>query len=219
MSKHRLRFSKIGRSVYISHLDLMSTFQRAFMRMGVTVKHTEGYNPHAFVSIALPLSLGHASRCELLDFELLGTGLEQLPDLLNSCLPEGIIVHEAYENGRKIKELTRLCVQIIMTYDAGVRDEQIDKIRALFENPELIVDKKTKKGMAETDIIPMIKSFEIDCVDENKAIIETVICAQNPSLNPSYIVAAIERHLPECAPDFAEYERIETLDDFGMVFR
>ena len=41
---------------YIGHLDLMRTFQRAFMRAGIKVKHTEGYNPHAYVSVALPLS-------------------------------------------------------------------------------------------------------------------------------------------------------------------
>ena len=49
----RLLFSKTGRAKYISHLDLMRTFQRAFARAGIQIKHTEGFNPHPFVSIAL----------------------------------------------------------------------------------------------------------------------------------------------------------------------
>ena len=34
MDKLRLRFTKTGRAVYISHLDLMHTMQRAFSRAG-----------------------------------------------------------------------------------------------------------------------------------------------------------------------------------------
>ena len=55
----RLLFSKTGRAKYISHLDLMRTFQRAFFRSGIQIRHTEGFNPHPFVSIALPLSVGY----------------------------------------------------------------------------------------------------------------------------------------------------------------
>ena len=66
MAEHRLLFSKTGRARYISHLDLMRTFQRAFFRADIPIKHTEGFNPHAFVSIALPLSVGFSSECEIL---------------------------------------------------------------------------------------------------------------------------------------------------------
>ena len=63
----RLLFSKTGRAKYISHLDLMRTFQRAFLRAELPVRPTEGFNPHAFVSIPLPLSVGYSSSCEVLE--------------------------------------------------------------------------------------------------------------------------------------------------------
>lgn len=76
----RLLFSKTGRAKYISHLDLMRTFQRAFARAGIAIKHTEGFNPHPFVSIALPLSVGYSSQCEILEFGLLeGADPEEVP--------------------------------------------------------------------------------------------------------------------------------------------
>ena len=59
----RLLFSKAGTARYISHLDLMRTFQRAFARAGISIKHTEGFHPHPFVSIPLPLSVGFSSQC------------------------------------------------------------------------------------------------------------------------------------------------------------
>ena len=65
MDKLRLRFEKTGRAVYISHLDLMATMQRAFSRAGLELKYSEGFNPHPLISILLPLSVGTASVCEL----------------------------------------------------------------------------------------------------------------------------------------------------------
>ena len=66
----RALFDKTGNARYISHLDLKRVFQRAFKRSGLPLTHTQGFNPRPSVSIALPLSLGVESRCELLDFEL-----------------------------------------------------------------------------------------------------------------------------------------------------
>ena len=68
--KLRLRFEKTGRAIYISHLDLMRTMQRVFLRADCPLKYSEGFNPHALISILLPLSVGVGSVCELMDFQL-----------------------------------------------------------------------------------------------------------------------------------------------------
>ena len=70
MSKLRLLFEKQGTACYISHLDLMRTFQRLFLRGGMFVKHSQGFHPHPIMSILLPLPVGQSSCCELLDFEV-----------------------------------------------------------------------------------------------------------------------------------------------------
>ena len=71
MTTHRLAFSKLDTAKFISHLDLMRTFQRAFLRADIPIKHTEGFHPHAFVSIPLPLSVGYSSVCEVLECQIL----------------------------------------------------------------------------------------------------------------------------------------------------
>ena len=71
MRKMRVMYKKTGRAVYISHLDIMRTFQRALKRADIDVKHTEGFNPHPYISIALPLSLGYSGECEFLDMVVL----------------------------------------------------------------------------------------------------------------------------------------------------
>ena len=121
MAKLRLIFSKEGRAVYISHLDLMRTFQRVFMREGLILKHSQGFHPHPIISFALPLSVGQSSRCEILDFEVMsdtdGAGLAQR---LNAGLPEGIKATDCYVPERPVKELAALRARVEFIYDAGV---------------------------------------------------------------------------------------------------
>ena len=61
MSDCRLKFTKTGRAKFISHLDLSHTIQRAFFRAGLKMRHSQGFNPHPIMSIAIPLSVGHES--------------------------------------------------------------------------------------------------------------------------------------------------------------
>ena len=95
----RLLFEKTGNAVWISHLDLMRVFQRAFKRAGLPLTHTQGFNPRPSVSIALPLSVGIESRCELLDFELYGEKIpnEEIHSKLNEALVAGVRVLSVYE--------------------------------------------------------------------------------------------------------------------------
>ena len=67
MSKIRLLYSKTGKAKYISHLDLMATMRRALLRAGIELKYSEGFNPHPYMSVALPLPVGCSSICELID--------------------------------------------------------------------------------------------------------------------------------------------------------
>lgn len=217
----RMLFEKYGNGIWISHLDLMRVFQRAFRRAGLPLQHTQGYNPHAFVSIALPLSVGTASRCELLEFELVngGEATEALPERLNCVLPAGVRCLEAYEGGKKLKELAYLRVRVELEYDGGVPADAVDQLRALFLRDSLPVEKKSKNGMTVQDIKPMIRSLEVLQEDDWTVCLEAVICAQNPALNPDLLAKAIRTYLPELAPDFAKSMRLELYDREGAVFR
>ena len=92
MLKCRLLFEKTGRAKYISHLDLMHSLQRVFVRAGVPIVHTQGFNPHPYMVIALPLSVGAESFCEIMDIELENTDipLSDIPAVLNKTLPDGV---------------------------------------------------------------------------------------------------------------------------------
>ena len=203
---HRIRFEKTGRAVWMSHLDLMRLMQRAFRRAGVVLHHSQGFTPHAYVSMLLPLSVGMESVCELMEYELDGE-LAVTPEALNAVLPEGVRVLEVYESTRKARELRRLRAL-----------PEPAAITTLLDRTELVVEKRTKRGMAETDIRPMLHAYHVEAAP-GALLLTCEVSAQEPSLNPMLLAAAIERYLPEAKPDFVRCRRLEMLDEQGEVFR
>ncbi|MDD5605705.1 MAG: TIGR03936 family radical SAM-associated protein [Dehalococcoidales bacterium] len=67
MQRLRLRFSRGARLKYISHLDLIRLWHRAFRRAGLELAYSEGFNPHPRIHIAAPLPLGVTGESELMD--------------------------------------------------------------------------------------------------------------------------------------------------------
>lgn len=207
----RILFTKTGDAVWMSHLDLMRLFQRAFKRAGLPLTHTQGYNPRPSVSIALPLSVGVESICELLDFDLEGEHIpcNEITARLNAVLVPGVQILQTYENGGKLKDLALLQCEIIMEYHAGVPEKAAGEIGTLFQRERLLVEKKGKNGPVQQDIIPMIRRTELSQTGEKTLALDALICCQNPTLNPTQIVAAIAKYLPQYAPDFAKCRRLE----------
>ena len=220
MSKLRLLFIKEAQASYISHLDLMRTFQRVFPRAGLSLRHSNGFHPHPIISIVLPLPVGQESDCEILDFETVedsdGVGVAAA---LNTGMPAGIRVLDCYEATHPVKELSFVRADMELDYDNGVPTDAIERINALFARDEVLVEKKTKhKDLTEINIRPMIDTLTFT-QEKNKLCACVTVMAQNPGLNPAFIGAAIARYLPDLAPDFVRVRRRALYDAEGKEFR
>ena len=217
----RLLFEKKGRSVWISHLDLMRLFQRAFKRAGLPLTHTQGFNPRPSVSIALPLSVGVESKCELLDFELESCDVptDEIRDRLNTGLVEGVRVLDVYKDGRKIRDLSYLRCELVLEYDNGIAEGCVDALQHLFAGETIIVPKKTKNGIQDQNIATMIKEIRFTKASDREVLCICTICCQNPTLNPAQIPLAVEKYCPEWKADHCRITRSEILDQNFEVFR
>ena len=196
---NRLLFEKTGDAVYLSHLDLMRVFQRAFKRADIMIWHSQGFSPRAYVSIALPLPVGSESVCEILDFEIQdgSVDLTKLPTLLNRTMPAGI-----------------------REYDRGIPGQAQQAIAKLFADGPVLVKKRTKSGdKTELDLKPMIFSLSMREASAQELELTVLVSAQNPSCNLQLLVNAIEHYLPEQKPDFARTRRLEIYDEQGNLFR
>ena len=219
MDKLRLRFEKTDRAIYISHLDLMHTMQRAFSRAGYELKYSEGFNPHPQISIALPLSVGASSLCEIMDFRLThDVDISEVPARLSAVMPEGIKVLDCYVAEHKPALLKYLEIEGMFEYDQRDAETMRSALEAFFSAEQIVITKKTKRGMGESDIKPAIKNISFEAVDGGVKL-HAVISAQEPTLNPSLLADALSQKAPDIAPDFARFTRLETYHENMEIYR
>lgn len=213
MYKVRVSFAKLGTARYISHLDLMQVFRRAFSRAGLRLCYSGGYHPHMQMNILLPLSTGFSSECELLDFELEGEHApSSLVERLNAVLPEGVRVLKIIDSDRRAGDIAAA------EYDVRIEgDITAEAVAALFARESIILTKRTKRGESEADIKPLIRKFEVKNIDGG-VLINAVLAAGQESLNPEYLVKAAEKY--SGASDlYAAYHRRAIYDTNDEVFQ
>ena len=160
MSELRLTFVKEGRAAWISHLDLLRTFQRVFIRSGLVIRHSKGFHPHPIMSFVLPLSVGQTSVCELLDFSTVeDLSPEGMPERLNPYLPEGVRVLSCAAPVHPVRDMRYLEAEVTLEYDKGVPAGAAEAVCTLLLGDQVVVERRNKKKqMVDTDIRPMIAS-------------------------------------------------------------
>jgi radical SAM-linked protein len=82
-------FAVDGDARFLSHHDLMRVMERTAARAGLPLRHTQGFNPHPKISLALPKPVGLAGRRELMVLELEGPLPDNWPRRLGEQLPRG----------------------------------------------------------------------------------------------------------------------------------
>lgn len=190
----RIKFSKMGDLMYISHLDLARTMQRIILRAGIDIWYTEGFNPQPKMVFAFPLSIGVESQCELLDIRLNSTmDFEEIKTRLENNFPEEMKVLEVYTPEIKFKNIGYIDYTLRIT-SPKVEKSIGEKIQTLFEK-ECKVMKKSKGKEKEVDISLGVKLVEATV--ENKTVeIHAILCADGDRyLNPELFIEAIRQHL------------------------
>lgn len=192
MIKLRAVFEKTGRAKYISHLDLNRCMLRVFRRSKLPIWYTEGFNPHPYFSFALALSLGFESRCEILDFNL----IEELPfdtvqDRLNAVMPEGMGIISVSEQKKKITEIARAEYEIVLS--SGAPERVLGDIDSLMAQNEILVEKKTKKGVKDVDLKPFIEIAELKSFEDMIDIRMRLPAGTQINYNPTLFLEALNK--------------------------
>ena len=211
MSRIRFRYSKTGKAGYISNLDLVTVMQRAFLRAGINLKYSEGFNPHPYVSVALPLSVGCESFCELLDVDIID---DTLPEIESIILPEGITIQEVYLPARKFNEIAWVEISSTLIYGEQTADDIIDSLINRFADENIVIQKRTKRGFKDLDIAPYIKDVEF--ISGKNISMTAKVSAQNPTVNISDLEHIF---IDELKPVQIKLKRIEIYDSNMITYR
>lgn len=132
MQKIRVKYSKKGEAKYISHLDLMVSFNRALRRARIPMAYSQGFNPHPKMSFGPPLAVGFESETELMDIELtIYSELSTMIKNLSREMPPGIGILEGQEMPLVIKSLSASINGAV--YQVAVEGQIIGKLPAQVE--------------------------------------------------------------------------------------
>ena len=191
----RIRFKKVGRLQYISHLDLVRTMSKILVRAKLPMWYTEGFNPKPKMIFAAPLSIGAESMCEFLDVRL----VKKLPpkdviEILNKNMTEEMQVLEAYYPTDKFTELKWL--KYVMKVKSNMDSVLLaEKCNEIFAKDEITVLKKTKSGEQTVDIKPLIHSATARAEGELAVLDLTLSADQSKFLNPEYVADVLRDNL------------------------
>jgi len=215
MDKIRIKYSKTGRAKYISHLDLMSTMQRSFLRAGVKLKYSEGFNPHPYISVALPMSVGAESLCELMDVDIHGG----FPDDLNEYLPEGLHILGIFKPLRKFSLIKWVNIKCLLSYEDTISDSDFSKVKDNFSTKSLVIQKKSKRGISEIDIAKHISNAAVTLTDNNLIEIDLTISAQQPTVSTNDILSIACFDCENHKPYQINVKRIDIFDKDMVLFK
>ena len=189
----RMSFEKTGMAKFISHLDTVRCITRSMKRACVPIWFTEGFNPHAFLTFAMPLSLGFESLCEIVDFRLMEElDLDELAKRLNDALPVDMTVKEIYVYETSPNDIRWAEYKIIFNNPDNVL---LNTAETKLSSDEIIVEKKAKQGRKkvnkEVNIKEHIKSFELN--EENgKLVLKTILSSgTSMNINPMLLIGAL----------------------------
>lgn len=162
----RTKFRRGDEVKFISHLDLMKVFERAIRRARLPIVYSQGFNPHPGMVFGLPLSVGVTSDAEYGDFEVIDDELSvpEFMERLNAQLPQGVEITAAKQRQSKQNIMATIAASEYIVV-VGTKSECNEKnlkvsIDKYLAQNEIIIEKRTKSGMKDTNIRDMI--FDLD---------------------------------------------------------
>ncbi|MBQ6904335.1 MAG: DUF2344 domain-containing protein, partial [Lachnospiraceae bacterium] len=217
MDQIRLKFSKHGPVRFVGHLDVMRYFQRVFRRAGVDIAYSEGYSPHPLMSFAQPLSVGATSDGEYMDFTLQSYAdtrtdtpepadahMTETPEMLinriRAVCREGIAILDGTvlpAKAEKAMTSVRACAWRVSFRDGfltpDIPDGTLREAFASFlDRPEIPAVKRTKKGMKETDIAPLI--YRAEMAADQRTCELLLHSGSEDNCKPALFMGALLRH-------------------------
>ena len=220
MKNVRVWYTKDDECKYISHLDLNKVMMRAIQKSKINIWHTEGFNPHPFITFALPLSLGFKGVKETMDMRLIDDEYNKNDIIasLNNCLPKGIRVFDLTEPVMKAGKIEQALFEIVIKDERADVDTLYNNFKNLLDQDEILVMKKTKKkGLQQIDIKPHI----IKCkVADYKGYIKCRVilpAGSTTNINPTLLINAFNEKYG--LDVFYQITRLDIFDKNGNSFK
>ncbi len=196
MQRLRIKFSRGSEVKFISHLDIVRLWQRAFNRAGIEIAYSTGFTPHPRIALAAPLALGVTSEAELMDvFIVRGVAPHFFISAVNQQMPPGMTVDKVYPISAELpslqSQISRAEYRVEVETDSGPADVQA-AIEDMLAKEHFPWQHMRDTGPHQYDLRALIESI---CVKEwtppKGALSMLLRCDSNGSGRPEQVTAAL----------------------------
>ena len=199
----RFKFRKVGNLQFISHRDLLNAMTKIFVRAKAPLWYSKGFNPHAKLIFALPLSVGVQSECEYLDVRVeRAIPPSELMEHINAEVTEELRFLEAYYPETALEDI------YWAEYDLEIKTAGADaslagEIKKILTAERVVIlkkakDKREKIFFKEVDIAPYVRDVSVGFCDGVIRInmkLSASINQTHPHINPDSIVTMLRDRL------------------------
>ncbi len=197
MQRLRIKFGRGEEIKFISHLDIMRLWDRAFHRARIPLAYSEGFNPHPKMSLAVPLAVGVPSEAELMDvFVARPVTPHWFTSAINQQLPPGITILGVFQTALTIPSLQSQVryadyrVQMEMT-EAAAKDIET-KVSTLLSAEHLPWHHKRDTGERTYDLRALIDDLRVVGVTDSTCTLEMRLrCDSSGSGRPEQVILAL----------------------------
>jgi radical SAM family uncharacterized protein/radical SAM-linked protein len=163
--RYRVQWTKLGDFAFLSHLEMLSLFTRAFRQADLPLAMSQGYHPRPKLSFGPALAMAVESLFEVMDVTLTApVDPEDIRSRLNEGLPEGVVIPAVTvlsKHDRNL-DLDGMGYAYELYWRDGLPKDLDQRIKAALAQDEISVARTDKKGRLKPfDLRPMIREMVI----------------------------------------------------------
>ena len=186
-------FEKSERVRHIGHLDIQRAVQRGLRRSGLPVAYSNGFNPHIQVTFASALSTGACGLREIMDVKMAEEVSEaEFLQKMNEAMPPEMQLSEARavdDRHPALMASLRAGEYEIRIRDGAQAQRLVQAVGPMMAQDRIMVSRKTKSGVQEVDMKPLICSLR----GEETTLRATLVLTERESCKPAMIMEGLKK--------------------------
>ena len=186
-------FEKSERVRHIGHLDIQRAVQRGLRRSGLPVAYSNGFNPHIQVTFASALSTGACGLREIMDVKMAEEVSEaEFLQKMNEAMPPEMQLSEARavdDRHPALMASLRAGEYEIRIRDGAQAQRLVQAVGPMMAQDRIMVSRKTKSGVQEVDMKPLICSLR----GEKSTLRATLVLTERESCKPAMIMEGLKK--------------------------
>ncbi len=194
--KYRLTFTKEYPVKYVGHMDVVTTWTRAFRRAGIPLAYSQGFNPRAKIQVAGSLPVGTMGSAELMDITLTEpVAPDDILARVSATLPRGyrLLAVEPLAPGTPGLQASLRRAEYRVTFETDLpADELRARIDRLLARTEIVQTRVRRKRTETFDLRPMIINLSlVEKQGDDAVLAMTLSAGQHGNVRPEAVLTAL----------------------------